>query len=48
LVPNGYLALEIGYDQRDNVKKILEENNYKVIEILKDFGGNDRVILSTI
>jgi release factor glutamine methyltransferase len=48
LIPNGYLALEIGYDQRDTVRKILEENSYEVIDTIKDIGGNDRVIISTI
>ena len=42
--PNGFLAFEIGYDQGDAVKEILEENNFEKIEIKKDLQGLDRVI----
>lgn len=41
---NGKIFLEIGYDQADEVKTLFEENNYKNIEVIKDYGGNDRVI----
>lgn len=43
LTSGGYLLLEHGYNQADDVKKILLENGYKNIETRKDFGGNDRV-----
>ena len=43
---NGLLILEIGYDQLDDIKQILNENKeYKIIEELKDYGGNDRGII---
>ena len=46
LYDNGYLALEIGYNQKNDVIKILKENNYKNIYSKKDFGNNDRIIIA--
>ena len=46
LEENGYLALEIGYNQRISVEKILKENGYKNIYSKKDFGGNDRIVIA--
>ena len=43
---NGMLFLEIGYNQKDSVQEILENNNFKNIICLQDFSGNDRVIIS--
>lgn len=40
---NGILAFEIGYDQANDVSKLLE-NNFKEISIINDYAGNDRVI----
>ena len=45
---NGKIYLEIGYDQNEDVKKIFEDLGYTHIETIKDFGGNDRVIIFTI
>lgn len=46
---NGYLCMEIGYDQKDSVIKLLEENrNYKEIYSKKDLAGNDRIIIAKI
>ena len=39
---NGFIAYEIGYDQAELLRRIAEENHMSC-EILKDFGGNDRV-----
>ena len=44
---NGKLILEIGYDQREPVKKMLNENNFYINGILKDLAKNDRCIIST-
>ena len=46
LEPEGYLCLEIGYDQKDKVIKLIENNgNYKNIYSKKDLENNDRVIV---
>ncbi len=44
---HGKLILEIGFDQKELVKKILNENNFYVNETLKDLAKNDRCIIST-
>ncbi|MBO4457247.1 MAG: peptide chain release factor N(5)-glutamine methyltransferase [Butyrivibrio sp.] len=45
LYAGAYVFLEIGYDQADCVKELLEkESKYHDIEVIKDYGGNDRVI----
>lgn len=46
LKENGYLAYEIGYNQADEVSKILEKNKFDVVSIIKDYGGNNRVIIA--
>ena len=43
LVVGGRLLLEIGYDQAEAVSDLLREAGYYGIEILKDYGGNDRI-----
>lgn len=48
LNPNGYLAFEIGYNQRVEVEKILEENGYKNIYSRKDLAGNDRIVVGQV
>lgn len=46
---NGYLIMEIGFNQKESVINILKENkNYKDIEAVKDLAGNDRVVLAKI
>ena len=43
---NGYLCLEIGFDQKNEVTSLIKENkNYEKIESIKDFSGNDRCII---
>lgn len=41
----GVLFLEIGYDQREDVTKLLEKD-FENIVCVKDYGGNDRVIIA--
>lgn len=45
LLGNGYLAFEIGYNQRESVKNILKYEEYKNIYSRKDLSGNDRVVI---
>ena len=46
LKDTGYLAFEIGYNQAKDVSKILQDNNFAILSIVKDYGGNDRVIIA--
>lgn len=44
--PNGYLCLEIGYDQKESVIEIAkQQKQYEQIEAIKDLSGNDRCII---
>ena len=44
---NGKFILEIGFDQKDRVKKILNSKGFYINKILKDYAKNDRCIVST-
>ena len=44
---HGKLILEIGYDQKVPVKKMLNDNNFYINKIVKDLAKNDRCIIST-
>ena len=44
---NGILILEIGYDQKNKVEKILRDNGFCVKKTMKDLAGNDRCIISS-
>lgn len=44
LAGGGELFFEIGCDQGDDVKKMMEETGYKEVEVIKDFAGLDRVV----
>ena len=47
LSDNGYLCMEIGYNQKDKVIDILEKTgNYKNIYSKKDLSGNDRIVIA--
>lgn len=49
LKPNGYLCLEIGYEQKEQVIQLLEEvKQYKEIRGKKDLGGNDRIVIARV
>ena len=47
LKTNGKLILEIGYDQKYRVTKFLQEKNFFINKIIKDYGKNFRCIVST-
>ena len=42
----GFLVLEIGFDQKRQVKKILENKGFYIKKIVKDLSNNDRCIIS--
>lgn len=45
LFSNGYLFLEIGYDQGKALTDMLKENgHFHDIEVIRDYAGNDRVV----
>ncbi len=46
LKDNGILMLEIGYDQLEKIKSLIDKNpEYTLLESIKDYGGNDRVVI---
>lgn len=49
LKKDGYLCLEIGDDQKNNIVSLIKNNgNYTQIETFKDLSKNDRVIISKV
>ena len=40
----GMLFFEIGYDQAEDVSRLMEEAGYKDVTVVKDFAGLDRVV----
>lgn len=44
LESGGMLALEIGFDQGESVKNLCKD--FSRVELFKDYGGNDRVIIA--
>ena len=40
----GKIFLEIGYNQAEDVSRLLEANGFEDVEVFKDLGGNDRVV----
>ena len=44
LAVGGLLEIEIGYDQADEASLLLAQSGYQGISVLKDLGGNDRVV----
>ena len=44
---NGKLFLEIGFDQKIKVIEILKNEGFYINKIIKDYGNNDRCIIST-
>ncbi len=45
LKQNGIIAFEIGYDQAERVKELLEKKDYENVEVLQDLAGKDRVVI---
>ena len=44
---NGKFILEIGFNQKNKVKQILKKEGFYVNKAIKDYGNNDRCIIST-
>ena len=44
----GMLFFEIGYDQGDAVKKLMEDKGYKNVKVVKDYAGLDRGVFGNI
>ena len=44
---NGKFILEIGFNQKNRVKEILKKEGFYVNKSLRDYGNNDRCIIST-
>ena len=44
---NGKFILEIGFNQKNKVKRILKKEGFYVNKAIKDYGNNDRCIIST-
>ena len=47
LKKNGKFILEIGFNQKNKVKEILKKEGFYVNKSIKDYGNNDRCIIST-
>ena len=48
LKPGGYLALEFGMDQGDDVCKILKANGYTILERTRDYNDRERAVLAQL
>lgn len=46
LKPGGYLALEFGMGQGDDVCRILEEHGYTILERARDYNDRERAVLA--
>ena len=44
---NGKLILEIAFDQRNKVSKLLKNRGFYINKTIKDYANNDRCIIST-
>lgn len=44
LKPGGRIYLEIGYDQGESVPALLAAAGFRDVTVIRDFGGNDRVV----
>lgn len=43
----GWLCVEIGYDQAEDVKRLLESEDYREISVRQDMAGLDRVVCAS-
>ena len=47
LKPNGKLFFEIGFNQGEDVSKIMK-SKFKNVQIIKDYLGQDRVVMGEL
>lgn len=45
LKDGGYLIVEIGFDQGQDVRNIFLENNFADVRVIKDYQDNDRIVV---
>jgi len=45
LPANGYLVFEIGFDQHEAVKKLIDHRAWELIELRKDLQGIPRTVI---
>lgn len=45
---DGILAFEIGYDQGEKVKSLMEDKGYGEVKVIKDLAGLDRVVMGNL
>jgi len=48
LVKGGYLAFEIGYNQGEAVKKIMEKNDFLNVEVYYDYAEHERMVIGKL
>ena len=42
----GFLILEIGFNQKNQVKRFLQNEGFYIRKVVKDLSGHDRCIIS--
>jgi protein-(glutamine-N5) methyltransferase, release factor-specific len=47
LTPGGAVGVEIGFDQKDAVAELFASKGFVLCQAMRDFGGNDRVLVFT-
>lgn len=48
LMGGGMLLFEIGYDQGEDVAGLMEKAGFLEVQVIKDYGGQDRVVCGTL
>lgn len=48
LAPDGYIGVEIGYDQKEAVTAVFQNADFMLVQSAQDYGGNDRVLVFTL
>jgi release factor-specific protein-(glutamine-N5) methyltransferase len=48
LKDNGILAFEIGYNQGEAVKSLMEQQSFRDVRVIKDFASLDRIVISVM